>query len=251
MVITWHLGCFHLRVTHSCIRAVATWKNSLLFQSGVQKEDGHDRCLQLGMPPTLYGGRLAFGSWSNLEQRLHINCLEMLAVFIALKTFLPALREHHVLVHSENVTEVAFINHQCGLRSHSFYRLAQHLLLWAQGKLLLLRAVHVPGRLNQVADMLSRDNVTPGEWRLHSQMVQMIWSVFRRAEVELFASEDNFHCPIYFSRQQDALAHGWLIAHMYAYPPGCPASSGHQPGQGSQTLSPPGGPTLEESDMVP
>ncbi len=30
-----------------------------------------------------------------------------------------------------------------------------------------------------------------------------------RAEEDLFASEDNFHCPIYFSRQQDALAHNW------------------------------------------
>lgn len=45
--------------------------------------------------------------------------------------------------------------------------------------------------------MMSRDNVTPGKWRLHPQMVQMIQSVFGRAEVDLFVSEDNYHCSIY------------------------------------------------------
>ncbi len=66
--------------------------------------------------------------------------------------------------------------------------------------------------------MLSRDNVDPGEWRLHPQMVQMIWSVFGRAEVELFASEDNYHCPIYFLRQRDALSHDWPNSRLYAFP---------------------------------
>lgn len=39
------------------------------------------------------------------------------------------------------------------------------------------------------------------------QAVQMIWSVFERAEMDLFTSVDNFLCPIYFSKQRDALAH--------------------------------------------
>ncbi len=51
--------------------------------------------------------------------------------------------------------------------------------------------------------------------------------------------------------QQDALAHDWPSACLYAFTPNCPASSGHQTGQGSQMFSPPGGPTLEEPDIVP
>lgn len=43
----------------------------------------------------LHKGKLVFGSWSILEQLLHINCLEMLAVFLALKNFLPALKRQH------------------------------------------------------------------------------------------------------------------------------------------------------------
>lgn len=155
------------------------------------------------MPPTgilraLYEGKPAFGSWSNLEQHLRINCLEMMAVFLLLKTFLPALMVHHVLDQTDNTTVVAYINQQGGLRSLFLHRLARCLLLWAWSKLLSLKVVHMPGRLNQGADMLSTDKVSPGKWRVHPQMAEMIWSVFGRAEVDLFASEDNIHCPIYF-----------------------------------------------------
>ncbi len=47
----------------------------------------------------------------------------------------------------------------------------------------------------------------------------MIWSVFGKAEVDLFTSEDNYLCPIYFSRQRDALAHDWPNNSLYAFPP--------------------------------
>ncbi len=55
----------------------------------------------------LLEGNPPFGSWSALEQRLHINYLEMLAVFLTLKTFLPALKGHYILVRSESMTVVA------------------------------------------------------------------------------------------------------------------------------------------------
>ncbi|KAI2652009.1 GBF-interacting protein 1-like [Labeo rohita] len=74
-------------------------------------------------------GRLAFGSWSNLEQNLHIKYLKMMPVFLALKTFLLALKGHHVLVCLDNMMVVAFINRQGGFRSRSLHSLAQRLLL--------------------------------------------------------------------------------------------------------------------------
>ncbi len=38
---------------------------------------------------------------------LHINCLEMLAVWLGLRTFLPDLRGHNILVCSDNMTVVS------------------------------------------------------------------------------------------------------------------------------------------------
>ncbi len=64
----------------------------------------------------------------------HINCLEMLAVFLALKNFLAGLRGHHVLVRSDNTSVVSYLNHQGGLRSRPLCKLACQILLWSQGK---------------------------------------------------------------------------------------------------------------------
>ncbi len=113
-------------------------------------------------------------------------------------------------------------------------------------KLLSLRVFNMPGRLYLGTDMLSRGNLASGEWTLYPH----IWSIFGRAELDPFTSEDSSHCPSYFSMQRDALVHDWPSAHLYAFPPDCLAASGHQAGQGSQMLSPPGGSTLEEPDMI-
>lgn len=96
--------------------------------------------------------------------------------------------------------------------------MARLLLLWAHANLRPLRGAHVPGILNQGADMLSRDNVNPGEWSLHPQVAQTIWSIFSKAEVDLFASEGNALCPIFFLKKRDALAHIWPNLLPYAFP---------------------------------
>ncbi len=75
----------------------------------------------------------------------------------------------------------------------------------------------MPGKMNQGADMLSRNNVSE-EWTLHPLSVQKIWKVFDRARVDLFASEDSSHCPIFFTKSTDALAHEWPSLTLYAFP---------------------------------
>ncbi len=41
---------------------------------------------------------------------------------------------------------------------------------------------------------------------------------FGRARVDLFASKDNSHCPIFFTKSMDALAHEWPSLPLYAFP---------------------------------
>ncbi len=62
---------------------------------------------------------------------------------------------HHILVCSENMTVMAFINHKGGLRSWPLYKMVKHLFLWAQCNLRSLRAVRMLGIMNQVEDFLS------------------------------------------------------------------------------------------------
>ncbi len=69
-------------------------------------------------------GHPARGLWSGRHLTWHINWLEMLAVFRALKHFLPDLRDRHVLVRTDNTAVVSYINHQGGQHSRPLYRLA-------------------------------------------------------------------------------------------------------------------------------
>ncbi|KAI2666794.1 enzymatic polyprotein [Labeo rohita] len=144
-------------------------------------------------------GHPARGLWSGRHLTWHINCLEMLAVFRALKLFLPDLIGRHVLVHTDNIAVVYYINHQGGLRSRPLYKLAHQILVWSQDKLLSLKAVYIPGHLNTGANILSRQGPRPREWMLHPMVVKQIWRVFDQAQVDLFATQENAQCPHWFS----------------------------------------------------
>ncbi len=171
-----------------------------------------------------YNGQAVSGVWTGPQRHWHINCLELLAVYLALGRLKGPLRGKHVLVRTDNTATVAYINRQGGLRSRRMSQLARHLLLWSQKHLRSLRAIHVPGVLNRVADELSRAAL-PGEWRLHPQVVQLIWGEFGEAQVDLFASLGTSHCQLFYSLSEgtlgtDALAHSWPRGlRKYAFPP--------------------------------
>ncbi len=51
-----------------------------------------------------------------------------------------------------------------------------------------VRAMYLPGPQNMPADFLSCRKPPSVEWRLHSEVVEAIWSKYGTAEVDLFAS---------------------------------------------------------------
>ncbi len=117
------------------------------------------------------------GVWSGEQRSWHINNLELLAVFLALRQFLTQLTGCHVLIRTDNMTVVSYLNRQGGLRSRPLYRLARSVYLWAKTKFLSDRVVHIPGNLNSGADLLSRQRMLDGEWRLYPQVVNLIWQM--------------------------------------------------------------------------
>ncbi len=133
----------------------------------------------------LCNGHAAAGLWTGPQLQWHINCLELLAVWLALRRFKTLLHEKHALVRTDNTATVAYIKHQGGLCSRSMSQLARHLLLWSQKHLRSLHAIHVPGELNRAADKLSRQPALPEEWRLHPEVLQLIWRRFGDALVDL------------------------------------------------------------------
>ncbi|KAI7789832.1 putative homer protein-like protein 1-like [Triplophysa rosa] len=76
----------------------------------------------------------------------------------------PLVQGKHMLVRSDSTTAVAYINRQGGIRSRQLTRLARRLLLWSQQVISSLQATHIPGDLNQTADVLSCQSTPRGEW---------------------------------------------------------------------------------------
>ncbi|XP_051951575.1 uncharacterized protein LOC127621849 [Xyrauchen texanus] len=164
-------------------------------------------------------GHAAAGRWKRAPLRWHINCLELLTVFFALRRFLPLVLGKHILIRSDSTTAVAYINRQGGVRSrHVTTRPSQVVQLKS------LHATHIPSNLNVVVDALSRQRLPSGEWRLHLQSVQLIWEWFGNAQVDLFASQETSHCPLWYAQTEapfgaDALAHSWPIGlRKYTFP---------------------------------
>lgn len=104
--------------------------------------------------------------------------------------------------------------------------LAHRLITWSSSHLLSLRATHVPGILNLGADLLSRGDPHYKDWKLHSEVVAWIWERYSEVRVDLFTSEENAQCPLFYCltdqsapMRLDALEHEWPRVLLYAFPP--------------------------------
>ena len=99
--------------------------------------------------------RTARGTWSLPESKLHINYLELKAVFLALKEFQDLCIHKIVLVETHNTIVVSYINKAGGKRSGPLCALLWRILTWCTRNQVTLKARHIPGRLSVVADKLS------------------------------------------------------------------------------------------------
>ena len=171
--------------------------------------------------------RTARGSWSLPESKLHINYLELKAVFLALKEFQDLCTYKMVLVATGNTTVVSYINKEGGMRSGPLCALLWRILTWCTSHQVTLRARHIPGRLNVVADKLSRLGQTiQTEWSLLQEVFQTICSRWHRPNIDLFATRFNNKLPQFVSPVPDPLATAvdalslpWEDLDAYAFPP--------------------------------
>ena len=167
------------------------------------------------------------GTWTLTDRKLHINCLEFKAVTFTLQHWAPLLHGCQVMIATDNSTVISYINKQGGTRSPTLLRLAVDLLLWLESQSIIVRARHIPGCLNVIADHLSRPNQPiPTEWSLHPEIVSHIFRVWGTPEVDMFATLSNSHLPRFMSPVPepralavDALSQDWQGRSMYMFPP--------------------------------
>ena len=114
--------------------------------------------------------------WEPQEQQFHTNLLEMTAVAKALLEFF--LQGTTVLVSSDNSTVVSYINRMrtCCL---SFWK---EMKLFSQQVInfrISLSAVHIPGKMNVLADLLlSQDQTLPADMLLNQEIMRHLFHLW-------------------------------------------------------------------------
>ena len=85
--------------------------------------------------------------------------------------------------------------------------LVWRILAYCNPRNILIRARHIQGCLNVIADSLSsKDKIIQTEWSLHPQIFSLICIVWHKPMVDMFATKLNHKLPIYVSPVPDANA---------------------------------------------
>ena len=147
------------------------------------------------------------GVWSHQESSLHINLLELKALFLALRAFNHLVTDHRVTAMCDSSTVVAYVNKQGGTVSDSLCSLTGQLLRLTESNRVQLEARYLPGQSNVLADLLSRRNQVLGaEWSLHPQVARDLLRKWGSPTLDLFATHLNAKLPLYCSLIPDPQA---------------------------------------------
>ena len=101
----------------------------------------------------VFGTRSTGGLWTAQEAKHHINCLELLAVFLGLQAFCHSLHNTHIRLMIDNTTAVAVINHMGTCHSDNLNTLSKQLWLWCLSRNIWISAAHIARKSNQLADL--------------------------------------------------------------------------------------------------
>lgn len=165
-------------------------------------------------------------TWPTTNRPVHINLLELRAILLAVKFFLPRIAGSTLLILTDNTTALAYIKNQGGTRSLPLFRCADILLSLCEKYNIRVQAQHIPGKLNVRADSLSRSSPTPTEWRLHPNVCLELFTLWGHPLIDLFATRWNHQLPTFVSPFPDnraltidALSISWKGMYAYLFPP--------------------------------
>ena len=134
----------------------------------------------------------------------------------------------HILMRSDSMSVVTYLNKMGGTHSLFLCIATWHLLRQMQRLSCTITSTHVAGISNKVADSLSRVRIQPTEWMLNPTVAQSLFHLWDYPLVDLFASDHNFQIQTFCSwmpsqkaLQIDAFTLDWTGLNVYAFPPIC------------------------------
>ena len=156
---------FHIRLNNEARLDMAAWLVFLESFNGVsvllnenwlssEKLELFTDASNLGFAGVLKG-KWFQGGWPSSWEQKHIAIKELFPIVLALKMWSTHLRDRRLLILCDNEAVVYVINKQSS-RDSSLMSLIRTLTVTLMQFNIVIRAKHVPGKLNVVADMLSR-----------------------------------------------------------------------------------------------
>lgn len=105
-------------------------------------------------------------TWSQEKASHHINELELLGAFNALRSFTALEKNCTAELRLDNTTAVTYINKNGGTHSESLTRLAIQVTCWCEERNVKLRVQYLPCILSVIADRESRRRIDWSNWQL-------------------------------------------------------------------------------------
>ncbi|XP_039310369.1 uncharacterized protein LOC105203938 [Solenopsis invicta] len=171
-------------------------------------------------------GTRTHGFWSPSEKQYHINYLELLAVFHALRCFASHMEGSEILLRVDNSTAISYVNRMGSVKFPTLSDLAREIWCWCSRRNIFIYASYIPSAQNFEADAESRIVSEETEWSLGEQYFDEIEAALGPFEIDLFASSINNKCRDFISWHPDPLAQAvdafsmsWNQFYFYAFPP--------------------------------
>jgi hypothetical protein len=95
----------------------------------------------------------------------HINILELLAIFISIRSFCKNMSNIHIKIFSNNSSAIAYLNNMSGIKSKKMNEIAKGIWFWCINRHIWISADYVSGKFN-VVDAESRNFNDNTEWML-------------------------------------------------------------------------------------
>lgn len=167
------------------------------------------------------------GRWSEDESQNHINYLEILAILLAIKSFIHLIRNKHVKILTDNSTAVSYISQFGGTKSPDCNKVARQIWLLCKQEGIWLTCTHIPGTSNTKADKKSREFSDQLEWKLDHKVFEKLCQIWPKPDIDLFATRLNCQVDNYCSWKPepsclfvDAFCIDWSkFSFNYLFPP--------------------------------
>lgn len=203
------------------------WHHALTNNKGINIVLNRDFTLEIFSDASLTGwgafceNTVTHGFWNETEDKNHINYLEVLAAFNALKSFASHLSDCSILLRIDNVTDIACINRMGSVKFKHLNHITRQIWEWCESKSIFVFASYINTTQNIYADRESRSTSIAIEYELSDVAFQEICFRFGTPTIDLFATQLNTKCSetrsrIIFSRCIYNIVEEWVF---YAFPP--------------------------------